>query len=566
MQLSDSLYHRFEEVSGAYAKDIYSLRENHDDGDAIGFGEQLIRFGYLDRDTTGGILASEMGRTYVNLGKTLFQQELLNRVTGDIARKLGAIPLYRMGSKATVGMSNPVDEKAIHSLEALLGTAVSPMFCFRDEVESAIDVNYQNVAKLDTLLQGIDLTPFQQANLSEKRLRELIDGPQLVQFADQLILLALKYRASDIHIEPKRTDMVVRFRIDGEMIERMRLPIDLALPLASRYKVISMLDITDRRRPQDGRFVFPLPSKKIDIRVSTLPTICGEKLVMRVLGSLYGNSMLNIDKINLSPAVAAPLKRAVQKANGMLLVTGPTGSGKTTTLYATMNFINRPGINVVTIEDPVEYEIPSINQIQVDDKAGRSFQAVLRSVLRQDPDVVLVGETRDAETARIATQAALTGHLVLTTLHTSNALQASTRLIDMGVERYMLAPSLLGVLNQRLVRRLCEVCKTDYQPSPEYLRQFFRWNKDFNLPPLYRGEGCEHCEKTGFHGRIGIHEFLQVTPKLRDALMRGAGYDELRDIAVKEGFKEMRYDGLKKALRGLTTIDEVIKSTTTEFE
>ena len=196
----------------------------------------------------------------------------------------------------------------------------------------------------------------------------------------------------------------------------------------------------------------------------------------------------------------------------------------------------------------------------------RSFQAVLRSVLRQDPDVVLVGETRDAETARIATQAALTGHLVLTTLHTSNALQASTRLIDMGVERYMLAPSLLGVLNQRLVRRLCEICKTDYQPNPEYLRQFFRWNKDFNLPPLYRGEGCEHCEKTGFHGRIGIHEFLQVTPKLRDALMRGAGYDELRDIAVKEGFKEMRYDGLKKALRGLTTIDEVIKSTTTEFE
>lgn len=565
MHLSDSLHHRFEEQAGAFAKDVHALRMSHGD-DAIEFGELLVHFGYLDRDTVGDILATEMGRTYVNLGKTLFQRELLDKVTSELARKLCAIPLYRMGNKVTVGMTNPADEKAIRALEMLLGMSVSPMFCFPDEIESAIEVNSQSIGDFDKLLEGIDLSPFQKKELPEKRLRELLEGKQLVQLSEQLILLALKSRASDVHIEPKRTEMVVRFRVDGEMIESMRLPIALAMPLVSRYKIIAMLDITDSRRPQDGRFAFPLPARKIDIRVSSLPTICGEKVVLRLLGSLYGSTMLNIDKINLSPEVATPLKRAVQQPNGILFITGPTGSGKTTTLYATMNFINRPSINVVTIEDPVEYEIPSINQIQTDDKAGRSFQSVLRSVLRQDPDVVLVGEIRDAETARIATQAAVTGHLVLTTLHTGNAIQASTRLIDMGVERFMVAPSLLGVLNQRLVRRVCEPCKTEYDPDPDYLGQFFRWRGGYKLPPLYRGEGCEHCGKTGFHGRIGIHEFLQATPRLRDLLMRGAGYDELRALAVQEGFKEMRYDGLKKALRGLTTIDEVVRATMTELD
>lgn len=218
----------------------------------------------------------------------------------------------------------------------------------------------------------------------------------------------------------------------------------------------------------------------------------------------------------------------------------------------------------MTIEDPVEYEVPTINQVQVDDKIGRSFEAVLRSVLRQDPDVVLVGEIRDPETARIATQAAMTGHLVLTTLHTGDAIQATTRLIDMGVERFMVAPALIGVLSQRLVRRICEMCKTDYAPDPDYLRQFFRWREGYPLPPLYRGEGCEHCGKTGFYGRVAIHEFLAVTPRLRDALMRGLRYDALREIALADGFKEMRYDGLKKALRGLTTIDEVMNATFSE--
>jgi type IV pilus assembly protein PilB len=304
--------------------------------------------------------------------------------------------------------------------------------------------------------------------------------------------------------------------------------------------------------------------KKMDIRVSTLPTIRGEKVVLRILGSAYASATLNLDKLNFVPEVLAPLTRVIQQPSGILFVTGPTGSGKTTTLYAALNFINHPDINIVTIEDPVEYDIPSISQVQVNDKVGRSFETVLRSMLRQDPDVILVGEIRDVETARIATQAAMTGHLVLTTLHTGNAIQATTRLMDMGVDRFMVAPSLIGVLSQRLVRRICELCKVEYDPTPEYLGQYFSWRKGYRLPPLYRGEGCEHCGQTGYHGRIGIHEFLNVTSRLREALLEGTRYDELYALAVTGGFREMRYDGFKKALRGLTTIEEVLKATTSD--
>jgi type IV pilus assembly protein PilB len=378
---------------------------------------------------------------------------------------------------------------------------------------------------------------------------------------DSLVLLALKERASDIHIEPKKDDLVLRLRIDGDMHERMVLPKKLAIPLLSRFKVASGMDITNRRVPQDGRINFPLPVKHVDIRLSTLPTIHGEKLVMRLLGLPFAGTTLNLETLDIVPSILTKLKEVIRQPNGILFVTGPTGSGKTTTLYAALNFINRPGLNVVTLEDPVEYEWPSINQVQIDEKAGRHFSTVLRSVLRQDPDVILVGEIRDMETARIATQAAMTGHLVLTTLHTNDAIQASTRLMDMGVERFMVAPSLIGVLNQRLVRRICPFCRVEYKPDEKYLSRFFRWREGARLPPLFRGEGCERCGRTGFHGRIAVHEFLYITHRLRDGLLQQLNYGELRQIALSEGFHEMRYDGFKKALRGLTTLDEIVQAT-----
>ena len=566
MQLTDELYAHLEAKAGAFSKQVYGLRASEGGKGAAEFAQLLVHYGYLDRDSAGDIVAGQFGRTYVNLGKTLFQQELIAKLPSELAHKLRAMPLYRLGNKATVGMVDPADEKAIRSLESLLMSPISPVFCFEDEVESAIEVNYRTVQDFDKLLANFDLTPFQKEEIPEAQLRALLESKQLVQLSETLLLLALKDRASDIHIEPKPSDVLVRMRVDGELSEKLRLQKSLLMPLVSRYKVIAQLDITERRRPQDGRFAFHLGPRKLDIRISTLPTINGEKVVLRILGSTSTAAMLNLDKLSLVPEILTPLKRVIHQSSGILFVTGPTGSGKTTSLYAALNFINNPDINVVTIEDPVEYEIPSINQVQVNDKAGRSFGTVLRSVLRQDPDVILVGEIRDLETARIATQAAMTGHLVLTTLHTGNAIQASTRLIDMGVDRFMVAPALIGVLNQRLVRRICELCKVEYDPAPEYLGQFFTWRKGFRLPPLYRGEGCENCGGTGYQGRLGIHEFLNVTAHLREAMLEGKRYDELHTLAVADGFKEIRYDGFKKALRGLTTIEEVLKATTSEQE
>jgi len=534
--------------------------------DAVQFMMQAVHAGYLDRDSAGEIVAEAIGCTHVNLGKTLFQQDLIDKVPLELASLSKAIPLYKLGTVVTVAMADPLDSKAMSALEVFLGAKVSPVFSFPDEVESAILVKYHSPVNLDRLIADFDLTPFLREDLTDAQLEKLVESNQLVGLTNSLILMALKERASDIHIEPKRNELVLRFRVDGEMLERLVLPKNLALPLVSRFKVISGMDITNRRTPQDGRITFPLPVKNIDIRLSCLPAIHGEKLVLRMLGSPFAGTALNLETLDIAPAILARLKQVIRQPNGILFVTGPTGSGKTTTLYAALNYINRPGVNTVTLEDPIEYEYPTITQVQISEKVGRGFKEVLRSVMRQDPDIILVGEIRDTETARIATQAAMTGHLVLTTLHTNDAIQASTRLMDMGVERFMVAPSLIGVLNQRLVRRICPFCRVEHAPDPKYLSQLFHWREGAPMPPFFRGEGCERCGQTGFLGRIAIHEFLNITHTLRDALLDSANYNELQAIALSEGFHEMRYDGCKKALRGLTTLAEVVDATIAESE
>ncbi len=529
--------------------------------DAVDFAQFVIQDGYLDRDTAGDLLARQLNRTYVNLSKTLFQDDVVSLLTGDIARHLQAIPIYRLGNVVTVGMVTPNDQQIITALGNLLMKSISPVFCFKDEVNSAIQVNYQSAQQVDDLVTSFDLMVFQSAELSDTALAKLLDSKPLVELGNSIILLALKERASDIHIEPKRNEVVVRFRIDGDLVDRLFLPSEMALPLTSRYKILSGMDITERRKPQDGRLSFELPMKALDLRVSCLPIMHGEKVVMRILGSLYSSDILNLDKMDFSPEVLRPFKTTLKYPQGILFVTGPTGSGKSTTLYAALNFINTRNINIITIEEPVEYDVQSLNQVMVNDKVGRSFKEVLRSVLRQDPDAILVGEIRDTETARIAAQAALTGHLVLTTLHTNDAIQATTRLLEMGVERFIVAPSIIGVLGQRLVKRLCEYCKTEHHPDPDELRQYFYWREGAKLPVFYKGTGCKHCLGSGYAGRVGIHEFLKVTPRIREAILRERNYDEIMDIAVQQGFRNLRYDGFKKALRGLTSLEEVIRAT-----
>ena len=534
--------------------------------DAVQFMMQAVHAGYLDRDSAGEIVAEAIGCTHVNLGKTLFQQDLIDKVPLELASLNKAIPLYKLGTVVTVAMADPLDSKAMSALEVFLGAKVSPVFSFPDEVESAILVKYHSPVNLDRLIADFDLSAFLREDLTDAQLEKLVESNQLVGLTNSLILMALKERASDIHIEPKKNELVLRFRVDGEMLERMVLPKNLALPLVSRFKVISGMDITNRRTPQDGRITFPLPVKNIDIRLSCLPAIHGEKLVLRMLGSPFTGAALNLETLDIAPSILTRLKQVIRQPNGILFVTGPTGSGKTTTLYAALNYINRPGVNTVTLEDPIEYEYPTITQVQISEKVGRGFKEVLRSVMRQDPDIILVGEIRDTETARIATQAAMTGHLVLTTLHTNDAIQASTRLMDMGVERFMVAPSLIGVLNQRLVRRICPFCRVEHAPDPKYLSQLFHWREGARMPPFFRGEGCDRCGQTGFLGRIAIHEFLNISHALRDALLDSANYNELQAIALSEGFHEMRYDGCKKALRGLTTLAEVVDATIGESE
>ncbi len=560
--LSPEIRTRVEQRCPAHRTQLESLAR-HAGNSAVAFVQSAVHYGYLDRDSAGEVIASSIGRTYVNLGKTLFQDDVIRKVPVDYAEKAKVLPLYKLGGAVTVAMADPLDAQALKGLEAFLGSSVSAVFSFPDELESAILVKCHSAVDLTRLVTSFDFTPF-KGDLSDARLAELVQSKQLVEMGNSLVLLALKERASDIHIEPKKGELLVRFRVDGVLADRMVFPAALGLPLASRLKIAAGMDITERRAPQDGRLRFPLPMQNIDIRVSTLPVLHGEKVVMRILGTLFAGAMLSLERLDIVPHVLTRLKEVVRQPNGILFVTGPTGSGKTTTLYAALNFVNKPGINVVTIEDPVEYELASVNQVQINEKAGRSFQAVLRSVLRQDPDLILLGEIRDPETARIATQAAMTGHLVLTTLHTNDAIQASTRLIDMGVERFMVAPSLIGVLNQRLVRRVCDFCRVEYSPDAEYLGQLFTWRRGYTPPPFYRGEGCERCGGTGFHGRIGIHEFLNITHRLRDALLKQADYHALRLVALAEGFHDMRYDGLKKALRGLTTIEEVVDATVAE--
>ena len=534
--------------------------------DAVDFLQKGVHLGYLDRDTAGEIAARAVGKTHVNLGRTLFQQDLLEKVPLELAASKKVIPLYKLGAVATVAMVDPLDAKTIGALELFLGTRVSPVFSFADEIESAIVVKYHSSGELDRLIAGFDFSPYQHADLTDARLAELVASSELVSMTDSLILMALKERASDIHIEPKEHDLHIRFRVDGELAERMVLSKNLALPLVSRFKIVSGMDITNHRVPQDGRINFPLPVKNVDIRLSSLPTIHGEKLVLRLLGSPFSGMSMNLETLDIVPSILTRLKQVVRQPNGILFVTGPTGCGKTTTLYAALNFINRPGLNVVTLEDPVEYEWPTINQVQIADKVGRTFKEVLRSVMRQDPDVILVGEIRDTETARIATQAAMTGHLVLTTLHTNDAIQASTRLMDMGVERFMVAPSLIGVLNQRLVRRICQYCRLEHAPGEKYLSRLFTLREGARPPSFFRGEGCERCGHSGFLGRVAIHEFLYITHRLRDALLDQANYAQLLTIANSEGFRDMRYDGYKKALRGITTLEEVIDATMPEIE
>jgi len=554
MLLTDALVEDFCRRGDLTETDIETARMEAGQN-AYDFALCLIRQGQMSRDLAGMVLGDSLGCAYMNLEKTLFQHDVVLQLARQDAQRLEAIPIYQFGEAITLATVHPDDTLACKELRDRMGE-VDILFTLPDELATAVSVHYETKDNVSSLFHDLDFSVLERM---EEGVRS--DQESVVQASDALIMLALKEGASDIHIEPKANRSVVRFRVDGSLVQRLVMDKKIGHTLLSRYKVLALMDISERRKPQDGRINFQTPIKKIDIRVNTLPSIHGETMVMRLLGSLFGGVSLNLDEMDISEAVLSPFKSVLKRPNGLVLVTGPTGSGKSTTLYAGLNFIDQPDTKIMTIEDPVEYEMPNFTQSQVDIKVGRTFESVLRAALRQDPDVILLGETRDAETAKTAAEAALTGHLVLSTLHTNNALQAVTRLLDMGVAPYVMAPALAGVLAQRLPRKICQACKAAYQPNADELKMYFHWPEGMTLPTLYKGEGCAKCDHTGYKGRIGIHEFVLIDMDMREMIVRGAAYAELREYALAHGYQEMRYDGFCKALKGLTSLDEVVRVT-----
>jgi len=531
----------------------------------------LVSLGLLSERDRVRCLGKVWGIPFVDVNDLVPQHQALERVSPQAARRFKAIPIQVTEKKLVVAMANPLDVFVIDEMRMSTGLEIEPMIAVEEDVIAAINQHYRFDAGMTDMLAGvikdfdgaIELDTNPEEDLSEAELRELGEDAPIVRLANMIIGQAVQDKASDIHLEPRKDGMIVRFRVDGVMIESLTLPKKVVAPLLSRFKIMANMDIAEKRAPQDNRISAIVGGHTYDFRVSTLPTVHGEKIVMRVLDKR--GVTVGLSKLGLLPHNLKTIEDMASRSYGIILVTGPTGSGKSTTLYSILNKLNTGDLNIITIEDPVEYEIEGINQCNVNPRAGMTFAAGLRSMLRQDPDIIMVGEMRDTETATIAMEAALTGHLVLTTLHTNDAPSAPTRLIDMEVEPFLIASSILGVVAQRLVRQVCPKCRESYAATRETLLRY-----GFPLPEelgaetngelhLFRGKGCDHCKGTGYRGRTGVHEIMVMSDTLRDMVLRKAAVHEIRTVAIQEGMKTLQMDAVQKILLGITSVDEVLR-------
>jgi type IV pilus assembly protein PilB len=509
--------------------------------------------------------SNSIGIAYVDVLSSVTTEEAIGKIPIEIAKKIRAIGLYVIEGILTVSMATPEDADQVRRLEQIAQIKVSPVFSLPCEIADAIAIQYSTEKSVTETLGDLEKSdPFSGTGISGERLEALAESDALVRALDEILYFSLRERATDIHIEPHETQSRIRFRIDGNLRGVLAFSRRLHQALLSRLKILCNLNIAESRFPQDGRFTIPIGTSKANFRFSSLPTIFGEKAVIRVLAATGKKSSLSLEQMLISQNILQPLQRLVRNPNGIIFVTGPTGSGKTTTLYSALSEINNPDVNISTIEDPIEIQLGGVTQSQVNSHIDLKFGTLLRSLLRQDPDVILVGEIRDLETAKIATEAALTGHLVLATLHTNTAAQAITRLVEIGVEPYMVAPSVIGVLAQRLAARICEKCKEAYYPSHDVLARYFE-EEGLTDIPFYRGRGCAHCRGTGYRGRIAFHELVLITEEIRQLISDGRSAQEITRAAAKVGYRPLRYDGLKKVLLGLTTIEEIEASTSFEW-
>jgi type IV pilus assembly protein PilB len=538
-----------------------ALTEQRNTGMRLGY--TLVKLGIVEETEITKMLARQYRMPAVDLARFEVDQRIVKLVPSEVAVRHTVLPLKREGRTLTVAMSDPTNMTVVDDLKFITRYDIFPVIAGEYTLRTAIERYYEQTdAQLQTILKDIteeeDLEVIEEED-DEDTPTQVADDAPVVKLINGILTDAVKRGASDIHIEPFERELRVRYRIDGSLQEVMKPPLKLRAALTSRVKIMSNLNIAERRVPQDGRIKLKMGKRVIDFRVSTLPVIFGEKIVLRILDK--GNLTLDLTKFGFEPKAEHDLMRAILNPYGMVLVTGPTGSGKTTTLYSALQRINTIEVNIMTAEDPVEYNLHGINQVLVRTEIGMTFAAALRAFLRQDPNIVMVGEIRDIETGSIAIKAALTGHLVLSTLHTNDAPSTITRMIDMGIEPFNVASAVNLIVAQRLVRRICADCKMEYKYNSEELHALGINEGEAKGITFYRGEGCDSCGETGYKGRQGLYEVMAMSPELRRMVLRGASTAEMKERAVEEGMLTLRTDGIVKVKRGITSLEEVVKET-----
>ncbi len=525
----------------------------------------LLDLGLLTEDDLLVAIGNLMGATVVEITGIEIPEDAATVVPAGVARMYGVIPIEIQPDTATLAASNIIGPEVIDELRFVLTRDVEIVLAREDQIKTAIAAVYgEEDVSINTMLDNLE-HEMKEGGLQllegdgEDDLTKLANAAPVVRFVNLILFQAVQDGASDVHFEPFETEFKIRYRVDGALYDLNPPPKNLALPVISRLKVMSNLNIAERRLPQDGRLTMNLANRTVDFRISTLPTQFGESVVLRILDRTTVS--LDLENIGLPDDVFQSMADDLDKPNGIIIITGPTGSGKTTTLYSGIKRVNRLEAKLLTVEDPVEYDLEGVVQVQVHEQIGVTFLRVLRSFLRQDPDIIMIGEIRDFETAQIAIQASLTGHLVLTTLHTNDAAGAVTRLIDMDVEPFLIASTLESVLGQRLVRRICNHCKQAYEPTPDVLERLNLTPEDVGERQFYLGRGCSDCHQTGYRRRKGIFEYMAVTDPVRQLISDKRPTLEIRNMAVSQGMRTLREDGVQNVLDGHTTVDEVLRYT-----
>lgn len=537
-----------------------ALIEQRSSGARLGY--VLVKLGFVLEIEITKMLARQYHVPAVDLSRFEVDEKIIKLVPSDVALKHTVLPLKRDGRSLTVAMAEPGNMQIVDDLKFITRCDIVPVIAGEYTLRTAIEKYYEQTdAQLASLLEGMEDEDLEIVEEEEEEEADyaIADDAPVVKLINGLLTDAVRRGASDIHIEPFETELRVRYRIDGALLEVMKPPLKLKAALTSRVKIMSNLNIAERRVPQDGRIKIKVGKRVIDFRVSTLPVIFGEKIVMRILDK--GNLTLDLKTFGFEPKAEKDLMAAISNPYGMVLVTGPTGSGKTTTLYSALSQVNTIDVNIMTAEDPVEYNIYGINQVLVRNEIGMTFAAALRAFLRQDPNIIMVGEIRDLETGSIAIKAALTGHLVLSTLHTNDAPSTITRMLDMGIEPFNVASAVNLIVAQRLIRRICKDCKAEHEYTSDELAALGMTDSELAEITFYKGTGCSSCGDTGYRGRAGLYEVMELTPALRRMILQGGSADELKEKAIEEGMLTLRMDGIMKLRRGITTLEEIVKET-----